>query len=66
MIRLTVGLFIAIAATSSASAQSCAGNPVAVWDWENERVAIIPPEEIVVPEEEEIVDLVGSQDRTRE
>ena len=30
MIRLTVGLFAAIAATSSASAQTCAGNPVAV------------------------------------
>ena len=30
MIRLTIGLFAAIVATSSASAQSCAGNPVAV------------------------------------
>src|SRR5712671_883165 len=30
MIRLTVGLVAAIAATSSASAQTCAGNPVAV------------------------------------
>ncbi len=28
-----------------------AGNPVAVWDWENERVVIVPPEEIVVPDE---------------
>ena len=30
MIRLTVGLVAAIAATTSASAQTCAGNPVAV------------------------------------
>src|SRR5262245_11451070 len=30
MIRLMVGLFAAIAATSSTSAQTCAGNPVAV------------------------------------
>ena len=30
MIRLTFGLFAAIAATSSASAQTCAGNPIAV------------------------------------
>ena len=30
MIRLTVGLVAALAATSDASAQSCAGNPVAV------------------------------------
>jgi ribonuclease BN (tRNA processing enzyme) len=30
MIRLTIGLFAAIVATSNASAQSCAGNPVAV------------------------------------
>jgi len=28
-----------------------AGNSVAVWDWKNERVEIVPPEEIVVPDE---------------
>lgn len=29
-----------------------AGNPIAVWDWENECVKIIPPEEIVIPEDD--------------
>ncbi len=28
-----------------------AGVPIAVWDWENNRVVIVPPEEIVVPDE---------------
>jgi hypothetical protein len=27
------------------------GVPVAVWDWENDRVVIVPPEEIIVPDE---------------
>ena len=30
-----------------------AGNSVAVWDSETERVAIVPPEEIVLPDEGE-------------
>ncbi len=28
-----------------------AGNSVAVWDWETERVVIVPAHEIVVPDE---------------
>ncbi len=30
------------------------GNPVAVWDWENDRVAIVPPEQIELPAEYEV------------
>ena len=29
------------------------GNPIVVWDYENERIVTIPPEEIVVPDEVE-------------
>jgi hypothetical protein len=28
-----------------------AGVPVAVWDWEHERVVIVSPEEITIPDE---------------
>jgi len=28
------------------------GNPVAVWDWEQNRVVVIPPEEIIVPDDD--------------
>ena len=33
-----------------------AGNPVPTWDWEKNEVVIIPPEEIVIPDEDEVVD----------
>jgi hypothetical protein len=33
-----------------------AGNPIAVWDWEKNEVVIVPPEEIVIPDENEVVD----------
>lgn len=31
-----------------------AGNPLPTWDWENNRVVMVPPEEIQVPDEEEM------------
>jgi hypothetical protein len=33
-----------------------AGNPIAVWDWGKNEVVIVPPEEIVVPDEDDMRD----------
>lgn len=30
-----------------------AGVPACTWDWENHRVVIVPPEEIVIPDEKD-------------
>jgi hypothetical protein len=42
-----------------------AGNPVAIWDRENDRVILVPPEEIVLPDEEDVTDAaVAIEDRS--
>jgi predicted ABC-type ATPase len=33
-----------------------AGNPIAVWDWDKNEVKIIPPEEIAIPDEVDVLD----------
>jgi hypothetical protein len=36
--------------------QQRAGNPVPTWDWEKNEVVLVPPEEIAIPDEEDVRD----------